>query len=77
MLLTIAHDMPDRIKTLRKHLMNLHQVKHFYYVTGEADFVMTVVCDTMEDYVAFTGAHFYEPYLKGFESIVVLREYAC
>jgi hypothetical protein len=29
----------------------------------------------MEDFATFTEAHFYEPFLKGFESMVVLREY--
>ncbi len=74
-LLTIARDRPDRADVLTKRMLKLRQVRKMYHVTGEADFVLTVVCVSMETYAAFTEAHFYEPYIKGFESIVVLREH--
>ena len=74
-LLTISRVNPDRAHLLRKHMLGLRQVKRFYHVTGEADFVLTVVCGSMEEYGTFTEAHFYEPYIKGFEGIVVLREH--
>ena len=74
-LLTVSRDNPDRAQMLRKHMLGLRQVKQLYHVTGEADFVLVVVCGSMEEYASFTEAHFYEPYIKGFESIVVLREH--
>ena len=74
-LLTIDRDRPDRASVLTKRLLELRQVRKMYHVTGEADFILTVMCDSMEAYATFTEAHFYEPYIKGFESIVVLREH--
>lgn len=74
-LLTVARDSPDRAQLLREHMLGLRQVKRLYHVTGEADFILTVVCGSMEEYATFTEAHFYEPYIKGFESMVVLREH--
>ncbi|MEX3008419.1 Lrp/AsnC family transcriptional regulator [Hoeflea sp. TYP-13] len=74
-LLKIARDRPDRADLITKRMLKLRPVKKMYHVTGEADFVLTVVCSSMETYAAFTEAHFYEPYIEGFESIVVLREH--
>ncbi|MEP3278662.1 MAG: Lrp/AsnC family transcriptional regulator [Stappiaceae bacterium] len=74
-LLTLARDAPDRVDLLRRQMLALPQVKRLYHVTGEADFAMTVVCRTMEEYAAFTEEHFYEPHIKRFESLVVLRDW--
>lgn len=72
---TISREKPDRVDRLKKRLMKLRQVRRLYHVTGDADFVLTVVCDSMADYVTFTETHFYEPDIKGFDCIVVMREY--
>ena len=72
-LLTLTRDRPERIDFLKNKLLALKQVQELFHVTGEADFVLRVGCSTMEDYATFTEAHFYEPHIKGFESLVVLR----
>ena len=74
-LLRISREAPDRVDRLKRKLQRLRQVTRFYHVTGDADFVLTVVCPSMEDYAAFTEAHFYDSHILGFDSIVVLREY--
>lgn len=74
-LLTFLRDQPDRVDALRKRLMKLPQVKQLHHVTGEADFLLHVQCGSMEDYAAFTEAHFYAPYIKRFDSLVVLRAF--
>lgn len=74
-LLTLARDAPDRVDVLRRQMLKLPQIKRIYHVTGEADFAMTVMCHSMEDYAAFTEEHFYEPHIKRFESLVVLRDW--
>jgi len=73
--LTVARDRPDRIDQLRRKLLRLPQVERVFHVTGDDDFIVIVVCPTMEDYVRFTETHFYAPEIKGFESKVVLREW--
>ncbi len=74
-LLTLSRDSPEQIHALRKRMLERRQIRRVYHVTGEPDFVLTVVCGSMEEYAAFTEAHFYEPYIKRFESLVVLRDY--
>ena len=44
-----------------------------YYVTGDADFILIVTAQSMEDYEAFTRRFFYEnPDIKGFKTQVVM-----
>lgn len=73
--LHLAHDRPDRIDSLKERFSRLAEVSRFFHVTGDADFVLIVSCASMEDYALFTEAWFYDPMIKGFESMVVLREY--
>lgn len=74
-LLEVTRNQADRIDRLKAEFTALPQVERFYHVTGDADFVLTVSCASMEDYAAFTEAHFYSPLISRFESLVVLREY--
>ena len=73
--LNFARERLNEIDALKSRLIRLPEVERLFHVTGDADFVLILSCETMEDYAAFTEAHFYEPFLKGFESMVVLREY--
>ncbi len=65
----------DRMEKLRKKFQHLPEVENFYHVTGDYDVVMVVAFPSMEDYAAFTQAHFYDDLVKGYDSMVVLREY--
>lgn len=73
--LFITRDRPDRIDALKARLSGLAEVQQFFHVTGDADFVLIVACASMEEYSDFTEAHFYDPLVKGFSSMVVLRDY--
>jgi Lrp/AsnC family leucine-responsive transcriptional regulator len=74
-LLRLSLEMTDRVDQLKRKLQGLREVTRFYHVTGEADFVLTVVCPSMEKYASFTEAHFYDSPILGFESMVALREH--
>jgi len=73
-LLTIDRDRPERADLFRKKMLDRAEVKHLYHVTGAADFILIVGTRSVEDYARFTEVHFYEPGIKRFESIVVLRD---
>ncbi|MFA3919392.1 Lrp/AsnC family transcriptional regulator [Ruegeria hyattellae] len=74
-LLSVARDHPQRLDVLKQKLRRLKEVERLFYVTGDADLAIIVKCASMEDYAAFTERYLFEPPLKGFESLVVLREY--
>ena len=74
-MLHLARGQPDRIDRLRRDLLALPQVTRIYHVTGNADFVLTVQCASMEAYAAFSEAHFYSDDIKGFDTTVVLRTF--
>jgi Lrp/AsnC family transcriptional regulator, leucine-responsive regulatory protein len=73
-LLTIERDRPDRMRLFTAAMCALPEVTQCYTVTGDADYVLTVVVPDMEAYAQFTERHFYEPYVKRFETIVVLSD---
>ena len=73
-LLTIERDRPDRMRLFTAKMRELPEVTQCYVVTGDADYVLTIVVPDMEAYAQFTERHFYEPYVKRFESIVVLSD---
>ncbi|MEO1471046.1 MAG: Lrp/AsnC family transcriptional regulator [Pseudomonadota bacterium] len=71
----ILRDGPDRIDRLKRRFTALPIVQRIYHVTGEADLVMVVAAPTMEDYTDFTERYLYAPEIRGFSTMVVLREY--
>lgn len=73
-LVTTKRDSHDKVAFFRRRMLEQPKVKHLYYVTGQADFVLAVTTRSVEDYVRFTELHFYEPYIARFESLVVLRD---
>ncbi|MEM1362078.1 MAG: Lrp/AsnC family transcriptional regulator [Pseudomonadota bacterium] len=73
-LLSISRENPQRIDILNQKLRRLPEIERIFYVTGKADLAIIVRCASMEDYATFTETHLFEPPLKGFESIMVLRE---
>ena len=75
-LLNMERDNPQRIDRLKQKLRRLKEVERIFHVTGDADLAIIVRCESMEAYAAFTEAHLYDPPMRGFESLIVLREYS-
>lgn len=73
-LLTIDRDRPDRERQFTERMRSLPEVGQCFHVTGSADYILAVATTDMEDYQRFTDVHFYEPYVKRFESFVVLTD---
>lgn len=73
-LLTLDRDRPDRERQFVARMRALPEVTQCYHVTGSVDFVLAVATADMEDYQRFTETHFYEPYIKRFQSLVVLAD---
>lgn len=72
-MVTVNRDRPDRDRLFSEKLRKLPEVKRCYHVTGSADLVMNIETENMEAYNDFVEAHFYEPYIKRFESFGVLN----
>lgn len=73
--LTVSRLDPRRKQTLTKRLLAFEEVERVFSVTGEDDIVIFVKFPSMEEFTDFADAHFYEPPIEGYESIVVLREF--
>lgn len=73
--LTVNRLDPNRTQTLTRKLLAFDEVERVFSVTGEEDIVLFVTFPSMEQHTDFADAHFYEPPIEGFESIVVLREF--
>ncbi|MBF9029407.1 AsnC family transcriptional regulator [Rhodobacterales bacterium HKCCE3408] len=65
----------DRMDRLRRKFQRLPEVEQFFQVTGEFDVVLLVSFPSMEDYANFCQAHYYDGTVKGYDSMVVLREF--
>ena len=70
----IERDRPDRYRLFMAEMRDRPEVTQCWQVTGDNDIVMTVEVEDMEAYSVFTERHFYEPYIKRFESIAVLGD---
>ncbi len=46
---------PSSVETFKRFIISTPEVMDCYYVTGEADFILTVVLKDMEDYQRFLG----------------------
>lgn len=73
--LTVNRLDPKRKQTLTRRLLAFDEVDRIFSVTGEDDIVLFVKVPSMEAFTDFADAHFYEPPIEGYESIVVLREF--
>jgi len=73
-LVTMESDRPDRDRRFAERMRSLPEVTQCFQVTGPADYLLAVEAVDMEDYQRFTDAHFYEPYVKRFDSFVVLTD---
>ena len=75
-LLTITRHNPKRIETLTNRFLSFDMVERVFSVTGNNDIAMIMRVPTMQDFADFADAHFFEPPVEGFESLVVLKEFA-
>lgn len=73
--LTVSRLDPQRKQNLTRKLLAFDEVVRIFSVTGQDDIVLFVKFPSMEDFTDFADAHFYEPPIQGYESIVVLREF--
>lgn len=72
--ITMERDRPDREQEFNARMRAAPEVTQCYHVTGAADYLLAIEVADLEDYQRFTKRHFYEPYVKRFESLVVLKD---
>ncbi|NOE20015.1 AsnC family transcriptional regulator [Ruegeria atlantica] len=58
--LELVSETPDEIDAVKKSLLNAQEVQQCFYVTGEVDFMVVVVVESMADYEDFTRRMFFE-----------------
>ena len=73
-LLTFERDRPDREDQFTRRMREAPEVVQCYHVTGSADYLLGIEVADLEDYQRFTKLHFYESYVKRFETHVVLKD---
>ena len=73
-LLTFERDRPDREDQFTQRMREAPEVVQCYHVTGSADYLLGIEVADLEDYQRFTKLHFYESYVKRFETHVVLKD---
>ena len=73
-LLTFERDRPDREDQFSRRMREAPEVFQCCHVTGSADYLLGIEAADLEDYQRFTKLHFYESYVKRFETHVVLKD---
>lgn len=72
-LVTLERESKAAIDAFKKAIRNTPQVVEGYYITGEADFVLTIAAADIEEYEEFTRNFFYDKLgVKSFKSLVVM-----
>nr|WP_171229499.1 Lrp/AsnC family transcriptional regulator [Ruegeria sp. HKCCA4008] len=56
----LVSETPDEIDAVKKSLLNAQEVQQCFYVTGEVDFMVVVVVESMAVYEDFTRRMFFE-----------------
>ena len=71
---TLRSESPSEIDAFQSRMLAALEVMQCYYVTGEADFVLTLTAKDMADYEAFTRRHFFdEANIARFRTNVVMK----
>lgn len=73
-LLTFERDRPDREDHFNRRMREASEVVQCYHVTGSEDYLIAIEVADLEDYERFTKLHFYESYVKRFQTHVVLKD---
>jgi Lrp/AsnC family leucine-responsive transcriptional regulator len=72
-LVTLERERADIVDRFKQSIRQTPEVMNGYYVTGDADFLLIVTAESMEDYEQFTRKFFYEnPDIKGFKTMVTM-----
>ena len=72
-LVTLERESKGVIDRFKRAIRETPQIMQGYYITGDADFVLTIVAESMEAYDAFTQDFFYDQHtVKNFKTLVVL-----
>ena len=75
-LVMVTLDREDRgvIDRFKQDIRNTAQVTNGYYITGDADFILTVVARDMDEYDEFTRDFFYDRHpIKTFKTCVIMN----
>jgi len=69
----LERERSDIIDRFKRSVRGVPAIMSAYYVTGDADFILTVSARDMADYEQFTRDFFYDnPDIKGFKTTVVM-----
>jgi Lrp/AsnC family leucine-responsive transcriptional regulator len=72
-LVTLERERADIVDRFKQAICNTTEVMSGFYVTGDADFVLLVTANNMEDYEQITRRFFYENTdIKSFKTMVVM-----
>lgn len=72
-LVSLERERADIIDRFKKAIKSSVDVVNGFYVTGDADFVLYITAQTMEDYEQFTRRFFYQNSdIKGVKTMVIM-----
>ncbi|MEX3791419.1 Lrp/AsnC family transcriptional regulator [Paraburkholderia sp. BR14374] len=72
-LVSLERERADIVDRFKQSICDTSEVMSGFYVTGDADFVLVVTANNMEDYELFTRRFFYEnPDIRSFKTMVVM-----
>ncbi|WP_269716399.1 Lrp/AsnC family transcriptional regulator [Caulobacter sp. NIBR2454] len=71
-LVELEREQADLIDAFKAEMTAAPEVMQCWYVTGRADFVVTLTVRDMADYQAFTTRFFDNPNVRGFETLVAM-----
>ncbi|MDG2522488.1 Lrp/AsnC family transcriptional regulator [Caulobacter segnis] len=69
-LVEMERDQAELLESFKARMRAAPEVMQCWYVTGRADFVLTLTMRDMADYQAFTTRHFADPNVRGYETLV-------
>lgn len=71
---TLVNDSGAVVNRFRKMIRNTPQIQQCYFVTGEADYIMVYLAESMEEYERFASETFFDdPHVKSFTTSVVMQ----
>lgn len=72
-LVTLERESSDVIDRFKKAIKSSPEIMQGYYITGDSDFLLMVVAESMDQYEEFSRSFFYERHqIKSFKTLVVL-----
>ncbi len=72
-MVTLERESKHAVDSFKNDIRKAGQIVHGYYVTGDADFVLTIATHSMDEYEEFTREFFYDRHrIKNFKTLVVL-----